>query len=102
MVSAVVVVPKLGDYEDLLALDKSFLNRTLDALASLVLVLVIIGTVEKAVANFDSLNNVLALLHRKRVVWQLIIRCRRYLRPGQPELSKDQSPREACCDRRPV
>lgn len=68
MLSTVVVVPELGDYEDFLALDKSFLNRTVDALTSFVLVLVIIGTVEKAVANFDSLGDLLAILREQSVI----------------------------------
>ena len=56
MVFLVVVVPQLGDDEDLLTLDEAFFDRALDALACFVLVLIVVCAVEEAVADFDCLR----------------------------------------------
>lgn len=61
MVFLVVVVPELGDDENLLTLDKAFFDGALDALACFALVLVIICAVEEAVADFDCLRVVNSL-----------------------------------------
>lgn len=56
VVFLVIVVPELGDYEDVFALDEAFFDGALDALACFVLVLVVVGAVEEAVADFDGLG----------------------------------------------
>lgn len=55
MVFLVVVVPEFGDDEDVFALDEAFVDGALDALACFVLVLVVVGAVKEAVADFDGL-----------------------------------------------
>jgi hypothetical protein len=55
VVSAVVVVPQFGGDKDVLALHQPFLDGALDAQAGLVLVLIVVGPVEQAVALFDGL-----------------------------------------------
>lgn len=55
MLLAVVVVPQLGGDENVLALDKAFLDGSLDALAGFLLVLVVICTIEETIANFNRL-----------------------------------------------
>lgn len=57
---AVVVVPELGDDEDVFALDESFVDGSLDALSCFSLVLVVVGTVEEAVADFDGLDDAIS------------------------------------------
>ena len=56
MVFLVVVVPELGDDENLLTLDKAFFDGALDALACFALILVVVCAVEEAVADFDCLR----------------------------------------------
>jgi hypothetical protein len=56
MLAAVIVVPELGGDEDVLALHQTLGDGALDALASLLLVLVVVGTVEQAVAGLDGLR----------------------------------------------
>ena len=51
MVFLVVVVPELGDDENLLTLDKAFFDGALDALACFALVLVVVCAVEEAVSD---------------------------------------------------
>ena len=55
MLLAVVVVPKLRGDEDLLTLYETPINRTLDALTSFFLVLVVVRPIEEPVARLDSL-----------------------------------------------
>ena len=92
---AVVVVPEFGDDKDVFALDEPFLDGALDALSCFVLVLVIVGAVEEAVACFDGLygisSPVIGTTSRSSDS-----RCRLCRRPGQLALSKDRSLREAC------
>lgn len=56
VVFLVVVVPELGDNENFFTLDQAFSDGALDALAGFVLVLVVIGAVKEAVADFDGLG----------------------------------------------
>lgn len=46
MFPLVVVVPQLGGYEDVLALDKALLDSSLDTLARFLLVLIVVCTIE--------------------------------------------------------
>lgn len=62
MLLAVVVVPELRSHEDVLSLHEAFLNGTLDALAGLLLVLVVVCAVEEPVARLDGLKSLLAHL----------------------------------------
>lgn len=55
MISSVIVVPELGGDEDILTFHKAVLDGALDALTSLLLVLVIIRSIEQSVACLDSL-----------------------------------------------
>jgi hypothetical protein len=55
MLALVVVVPQLGRDEDVLALDEALGDGALDALACLLFVLVVVGSVEAAVSRLDSL-----------------------------------------------
>jgi hypothetical protein len=101
MFFAVVVVPELGDNKDILTLDESFVDGTLDALSRFFLVLVIVSTVKETVANFDGLDAVsLSLLW----AWSgsLDLRCRLYQRLGQLVPSKDRSLREAYHGQKPA
>lgn len=56
MLLAVIVVPKFGGYEDLLALHETVIDGTLDALTSFLLVLVIICSIEEPVTRFYGLE----------------------------------------------
>ena len=56
MVFLVVVVPEFGDDEDLFTLDQAFFDCALDALAGFAFVLVVVGAIEEAVADFDGLG----------------------------------------------
>ena len=94
MVSTVIVVPQLGDDEDLFTLDEPFFDGTLDALACFVLILVVVCTVEQAVADFDGLVGV-SLLSSLVMMFQSRLRCRLYRPLVRLGLSKDQSLREA-------
>jgi hypothetical protein len=58
---AVVVVPELGDDEDVFTLDESFIDGTLDALSCFLFVLVIVSTVEETVAYFDGLDGTISM-----------------------------------------
>lgn len=53
---AVVVVPELGDDEDVFTLDESFVDGTLDTLSCFLFVLVVVSTVEETVSYFDGLD----------------------------------------------
>lgn len=55
-VLAVVVVPELGGDEDVLALHQTLADGPPDALAGLLLVLVVVGAIEQPVAGLDSLS----------------------------------------------
>jgi hypothetical protein len=55
---AVVVVPELGDDEDILTLDESFVDGTLDTLSCFSLVLVVVSTIEETIAYFDGLDTI--------------------------------------------
>jgi hypothetical protein len=55
MLALVVIVPQFGGDEDVFTLDEAFIDGSLDPLASLFFVLVVIGTVKEAVALFDGL-----------------------------------------------
>lgn len=55
MLAAVVIVPELGRYEEVFALHKTVLDGALDALAGLLLILIIIGSVEASVTCLDGL-----------------------------------------------
>lgn len=55
MISSVIVIPELGGDEDILTLHKAVLDGALDALTSLLLILVIVCSVEESVACLDSL-----------------------------------------------
>lgn len=55
MLLAVVVVPQLGGDENVLALDKAFLDGSLDTLAGFLLVLVVVCAIEQTIPNFDGL-----------------------------------------------
>lgn len=56
MLALVVVVPELGGDEDVLALNETFGDGTLDALSRLLFVLVVVGSVEAAISSLDSLE----------------------------------------------
>lgn len=56
VLSLVVVVPQLGGDEDVLSLDETFINGTLDALTGFLFILVIVCTIEETIANFDGLT----------------------------------------------
>lgn len=58
MFFAVVVVPELGDDKNVLTLDESFVDGTLDALPGFFLVLIVVSTVKKTVAYLDGLDEV--------------------------------------------
>lgn len=58
MVLLVVVVPELGDDEDVFTLDETFFDGTLDALACFAIVLVVVCAVKEAVADLDGLQMV--------------------------------------------
>jgi hypothetical protein len=58
MFFAVVVVPELGDDKNVLTLDESFVDGTLDALSGFFLVLIVVSTVKKTVAYLDGLDEV--------------------------------------------
>lgn len=55
VLAAVVVVPQLGSDEDFLAGDEAIGNGAADSLASLLFVLVIVGSIEQPVSGFDGL-----------------------------------------------
>ena len=55
MLALVVVVPQFGGDENIFTLDEAFIDGSLDSLAGLFLVLVVISTVKEAVALFDGL-----------------------------------------------
>lgn len=57
-VLAVVVVPELGGDKDVLALHQALGDGPLDALASLLLILVVVGAVEEPVAGLNGLCEV--------------------------------------------
>lgn len=56
MFPLVVVVPELGSDEDVLALDQALGDRALDSLACLLFVLVVVSSIEAAVASLDRLE----------------------------------------------
>ena len=58
MFFAVIVVPRFGDDKDVLTLDESFVDGTLDALSCFFLVLVVVSTVKETVAYLDGLGAV--------------------------------------------
>jgi hypothetical protein len=58
MFFAVVVVPELGDDKDVLSLDESFIDGTLDTLSCFFLVLVVVSPVKESVAYLDGLDAV--------------------------------------------
>lgn len=94
VVFLVVVVPELGDDKDFFTLDEAFVDGTLDALACFAFVLVVVCTIEEAVADFDGLRTV-SLLCPDTVRWAGNARCRLCRRPGRLGLSRGQSLREA-------
>lgn len=100
MIFAMVVVPQLGDNEDFFTLDDAFLNGTLDTLTGLALVLVVIGTVEKAVPDFDGLFWV--SLCEIRNLKLITLRCKQCLQLGPRALSRDRSQPEASRGQRPA
>lgn len=55
MLLAVIVIPQLGGDEDVLALDKTFFDGSLDTLAGFSLVLVVVCTIEETITDFDGL-----------------------------------------------
>ena len=55
VLSAVVVIPKLGGDENILALHKAILDGALDTLTSFLLILVVVCAVEESVARLDGL-----------------------------------------------
>lgn len=55
MFPLVVVVPQLGGDEDVLALDKALFDSSLDTLARLLLVLIVVCTIEQTISDFDGL-----------------------------------------------
>lgn len=57
MLATVVVVPELSGDEDIFTLHEALLDGTLDTLTSLLLVLVVVGTVEASVTSLDGLRN---------------------------------------------
>ena len=55
MLALVVVVPELGGDKDVLTLDEALADGALDTLASLLLVLVVVRSVEESVTSLDGL-----------------------------------------------
>ena len=55
MLLAVIVVPKLRCDENLLTLYETLVNCSLDALASLFLVLIVVRSIKEPVARLDGL-----------------------------------------------
>lgn len=56
MLLAVIVVPKLGGYENLLALHEAVVDGTLNALTCFLFVLVVICSIEESVTRFYGLE----------------------------------------------
>lgn len=56
MLLAMVIVPKLSSNEDVLTLNKTFIDGTLDTLTCLLFILVIVGTIEQSVPSLDGLR----------------------------------------------
>jgi hypothetical protein len=101
VVFLVVVVPELGDDEDVFALDEAFFDGALDALACFALVLIVVCAVEEAITDLDGL--VIVSLRRSGFVgWSGSARCRLCRRPGRLGLSIDRSLREAFHDQKLV
>ena len=98
---AVVVVPKLGDDEDIFTLDESFVDGSLDALSCFFFVLVVVGAIEETVAYFDGLGQI-SLRIPETMFECLDSRCRQYQQLGRRVLSKVRSLREACHGQRPA
>ncbi len=55
VLALVVVVPQFGGDENIFTLDEAFIDGSLDSLAGLFLVLVVISTVKESVALLDGL-----------------------------------------------
>jgi hypothetical protein len=98
---AVIVVPELGDDEDVLTLDESLVDGTLDALSCFLFVLVVVCTVEEAVADFDGLDAVSLLILQSMFV-SSNSHCRLYRLLGRRALSRDRSLQEACHGQKPT
>ena len=93
-VAVVECVPELGDDEQFFTLDEAFVDGTLDALACFAFVLVVVCTIEEAVADFDGLRTV-SLLCPDTVRWAGNARCRLCRRLDRLGLSRGRSLREA-------
>jgi len=101
MVFLVVVVPEFGDDKDFFALDEAFFDGALDALAGFVFVLVVVGAVEEAVADFDGLM-IVSMPGVEFGRWFGGVRCRLCRRLGLLGLSRGRSLREAFRGQRPT
>jgi hypothetical protein len=98
---AVVVVPELGDDEDVFTLDESFVDGALDALSCFLFVLVVVSAVEETVAYFDGLDAISSPIPQD-VFEPSDLHCRLYRLLGRLGLSKDRSLQEACRGQKPA